>query len=53
MYELISQGDRLMIVKYEERLGRQSKVFALSIHDQAGALEILHALNHPEVQDAA
>lgn len=48
MYELINEADRLLIVKYEERLGRQSKVFALAVHDESAALEILRALNHPE-----
>ena len=45
MYELITEDDRHLIVKYEERFGRQAKVFALAIHDKAGALEVLAALN--------
>ena len=45
MYELVKEDDRLLVVKYEERFGRQVKVFALAIHDRAGALEILAALN--------
>ena len=45
MYELITEDDRHLIVKYEERFGRQAKVFALAIHDQAQAFEILAALN--------
>ena len=45
MYELVEEGDRLLVVKYEERFGRQAKVFALAIHDKAGALEVLAALN--------
>ena len=45
MYELVEEDDRLLVVKYEERFGRQAKVFALAIHDKAGALEVLAALN--------
>lgn len=51
MYELVKEDDRYLIVKYEERMGRRAKVFALAIHDRSGAEEILATLNGEE--DAA
>lgn len=60
MYELINANDYgldirrpLIIAKHEERFGRRRRVFTLTVHQWDQALEILHALNHPEESDAA
>ena len=61
MYELINaaeygyQTDRpLMIVRREDTFrGKRSVVFTMTVHSYNDALEILHALNNPEPDNAA